>query len=43
MCCRWGGAEKRKDVSEHREMQCVRKGPFLGHSGHLINQGAAVC
>lgn len=29
-------------MSEHREMQSVRKGPFLGHSGHLINQGAAV-
>lgn len=37
-----GGSEKRRDVPEHREVQSVRKDPFLGHSDHLINQGAAV-
>lgn len=29
-------------MPEHREMQSVWKGPFLGCSGHLLNQGAAV-
>lgn len=29
-------------MPEHREMQSVRKGPFLGHSSHLLNEGAAV-